>query len=102
MTDGVRVTVVAGALLDLGDTWCFASMDRLARARDPLLVDEPADAPVDTETLLHLTDEGARVLAARADHVALNGLDRWIGGVHLVGPDAAWRFDEGTGTIKAR
>ena len=76
--------------------------DRLARARNPLLVAEPADAPLDGDTLLALTDTGARVLAGHADHVALNGLDRWIGGVHLVGPDAAWRFDEGTETIKAR
>jgi hypothetical protein len=85
----------------LGDTWCFASMDRLARARNPLLVAEPADAPLDGDTLLALTDTGARVLAGHADHVALNGLDRWIGGVHLIGPDAAWRFDEGTEMIKA-
>jgi len=36
------------------------------------------------------------VLAGEADHVALNGVDRWIGGVHLAGPDSPWRWDEGT------
>ncbi len=44
---------------------------------------------------------GARVLAGDADHVALNGVDRWIGGVHLNGRDARWRWDEGTERITA-
>jgi hypothetical protein len=35
-------------------------------------------------------------LAGEADHLALNGVDRWIGGVHLAGPDSPWRWDEGT------
>ena len=75
-------------------------MDRLVRAPTPLLSAEPADSPVDATTLLELTDPGARVLAGRAHHVQLNGIDRWIGGVHLVGRDVRWRFDEGTETIK--
>jgi hypothetical protein len=40
-------------------------------------------------------DAGARVLRGEADFAALNGLDRWVGGVHLVGREPAWRFDEG-------
>ncbi len=35
------------------------------------------------------------VLEGRADHVTLNGIDRWIGGVHLT-PDNLWRFDPET------
>jgi hypothetical protein len=35
------------------------------------------------------------VLAGEADHVELNGADRWIGGVHLHGRGVP-RFDEGT------
>ena len=83
----------------LGDTWSFARMDRLARAPTALLSAEPAGSAVAADTLLGLTDTGARVLAGRADHVELNGIDRWIGGVHLVGHDVSWRFDEGTETI---
>jgi hypothetical protein len=41
------------------------------------------------------------VLEGRADHVALNDVDRWIGGVHLSGRAVPWRFDEGTETISA-
>ena len=34
-----------------------------------------------------------------ADQVALNGIDRWIGGVHLRGRRMPWRWDDGTETI---
>jgi uncharacterized protein YheU (UPF0270 family) len=83
----------------LGDSWCFAMMDRMAHARVPLLDAEPADRPVDRGTGLRLTHTGARVLAGAVDHVTLNGIDRWIGGVHLRGRDVSWRWDDGTETI---
>ena len=79
----------------LGDTWCFTTMDRLARAAHPLLEARPANAPVDRTTRLRLTGTGAQVLAGEADHVTLTGIDRWIGGVHLTGHDVPWRWDEG-------
>lgn len=82
----------------LGDTWCFAMMDRLAHAPVPLLA---ADHPVGGDTRLRLTESGARVLAGAADHVTLNGVDRWIGGVHLRGRAVAWRWDDGTEAIVA-
>jgi hypothetical protein len=44
----------------------------------------------------------ATVLEGRADHVSLNGIDRWIGGVHLTGTEVPWRWDEGTETITDR
>ncbi|MFB4278013.1 hypothetical protein ACBJ59_22165 [Nonomuraea sp. MTCD27] len=83
----------------LGDDWCFAMMDRMARAPVPLLDADPAGEPVDRDTRLRLTGTGARVLAGRADHVTLNGLDRWIGGVHLRGRHVRWRWDDGTETV---
>jgi hypothetical protein len=33
------------------------------------------------------------VLEGRADHIDLNGIDRWLGGVHLKDEKAAWRWD---------
>jgi hypothetical protein len=33
--------------------------------------------------------------------VALNGVDRWIGGVHLTGHAVPWRWDEGTESVVA-
>jgi hypothetical protein len=63
----------------LGDTWAFAILDRLA----PLITPEGT-----------LTADGKRVLAGDADLVALHGIDRWVGGVHLQGRDVPWRFGE--------
>ena len=47
-----------------------------------------ARAPSIATPRVALTEAGRRVLDGAADHVALNGIDRWIGGVHLVGRDA--------------
>jgi hypothetical protein len=83
----------------LGDTWCFAMMDRMAQAPAPLLEVEPPGRPVDRDTGMRLTGTGVRVLAGEADQVTLNGIDRWIGGVHLRGRHAQWRWDDGTESI---
>ena len=40
-----------------------------------------------------LTANGREVLAGRLDAVRLNGIDRWLGGVHLHGPESPWRWD---------
>ncbi len=84
----------------LCDTWCFDRMTRLAAAREPLLAAEPA-APVTRHTRLRVTGTGRRVLEGEADHVALNGVDRWIGGVHLQGRTVPWRWDDGTEAVVA-
>jgi hypothetical protein len=83
----------------MGDSTCFAWMDRMAEGPHPLLRLDPPGRPVQRETPVHLTDSGARVLAGQADQVALNGIDRWIGGVHLQGHHLPWRWDDGTETI---
>jgi hypothetical protein len=83
----------------LADLFCFRTMARLAGARVPLLELDPAGGQVDAGTRLALTAAGRRVLAGDADHVALNGIDRWVGGVHLRGPAARWRWDEGTESV---
>jgi hypothetical protein len=86
----------------LGDVLALATMDRLARAPVPLLDVEPAGAPVERRSRVRLTEAGARVLSGVHDHVALNGVDRWIGGVRLRGRDVLWRWDEGRERIVSR
>jgi Domain of unknown function (DUF1835) len=81
----------------LGDTWAFAAIERLARGPAPLLA-APAGA-VDRHTEVAVTDAGRRVLDGAADHVELNGIDRWIGGVHLQGRDVGWRWDDGVEAV---
>jgi hypothetical protein len=83
----------------LGDTTCFARMDRMADGPHPLLRLDPPGRPVQRTTGVHLTRAGARVLASQADQIALNGIDRWIGGVHLEGHHAPWRWNDGTETL---
>jgi hypothetical protein len=83
----------------LGDLFFFGLVARLARARVPLLELDPPAGEVGAGTRLHPTPAGRRVLRGEADHVALNGIDRWVGGVHLQGPESPWRWDEGTESI---
>jgi hypothetical protein len=74
-------------------------MERLARAPVPVLETDPADRQVRHSTILRLIKTGTRLLAGQADHVTLNGIDRWIGGVQLQGHKLPWRWDDGTETI---
>ena len=83
----------------LGDRFYFRMVAQLAGAGDPLLEVDPPAGGVTIDTRLRLTAAGRRVLAGEADHVALNGVDRWIGGVHLHGREVRWRWDEGTESI---
>ncbi len=39
------------------------------------------------------------MLAAELDAIELNGVDRWWGGVHQCGAEAAWRWDGSTGRL---
>jgi hypothetical protein len=78
----------------LGDALGFRILDRLAAAHVPLVEADPPGR-VAAGTRLRVTAAGRRVLAGEADHVALNGIDRWVGGVHLHGDAARWRWDEG-------
>jgi hypothetical protein len=85
----------------LGDLWCFRILARLATAPVPLLELDPPGGEVTAGTGLRPTPAGRRVLRGEADHVALNGIDRWVGGVHLHGHAARWRWDEGTESVAA-
>jgi hypothetical protein len=84
----------------LGDLWCFRRIAALANARSPLLwlgdAETSRQPRVQRSTRLGLTATGRRVLDGQVDHVALNGIDRWIGGVRLTGHRMAWRWEEGT------
>ncbi len=78
----------------------------LAGGRAPLVTLDPSDGlrspTVDglRRTQVAITAIGRDVLAGRSDWIALAGIDRWVGGVHLA-PDSAWRWDDMTGTARA-
>jgi hypothetical protein len=69
--------------LFMGDTGFDLWVLRLLGDRNPL-IDEKAG-------ILALTGAGRSVRAGEADHVELNGLDRWLGGVYL--QRDLWRWD---------
>lgn len=81
------------------DGMFYPSLKQLAGGPSPLLKVNGADswptgnAPI-TGLTLGLTDTGRAVLTGEADWIKLNGIDRWLGGVHLHGAESAWRWDE--------
>ena len=42
---------------------------------------------------IHLTPKGHEILSGKGDNIKENGIDRWLGGVHLFGDEAEWRWD---------
>jgi hypothetical protein len=76
----------------LGD-WSFWTIaKRLNAGPHPLLTldVEPREERLPAGALA-ITGTGRRVLAGDADHVALNGISRWIGGTFLT-PARCWRW----------
>jgi uncharacterized protein DUF1835 len=95
----------------MGDWSFFDILRQLAEARVPLVTIAPPGAgehvPANPAQDLRahtiaITDAGRDVLAGRKDAVALNGIDVWRGGVHLVASDderSPWRWDAGRETL---
>ncbi len=96
-----KVSVVVAAVLRsefVGDTFLSDLLQRCLRVEHPLVtVERPENTPgrrhLQYQSLVALTDIGKRVLRGKADHVELNGVDYWIGGVHLSGNQVRWRWD---------
>ena len=95
----------------IGDTSLWARIEELAEQTNPLLkLDGPGrileNLQMDPENYVpltrkqlqqwdvSLTDTGRSVLAGEQDYIHLNGIDRWLGGVHLQGDEARWRWDQ--------
>jgi hypothetical protein len=82
----------------MGDATFRAILEDLVQAAHPLIEFVDAQSPaVDiplppTNARMRMTGTGRDVLEGRLDHVSLNGIDRWMGGVHLT-PENCWRSD---------
>jgi hypothetical protein len=75
----------------MGDTTFWTWMQRLTAGRSPALVlDGAFDDERPPSGTFALTEAGSDVLDGRADYIALNGIDRWSGGVHLVDGRYRW------------
>ena len=94
----------------LGDTPFWFYLSGLCTGRKPFL--KRADGgtfslptadshdPAFREQVLALTEEGQNALVGQADWIkSKSGIDRWLGGVHLQGQEAAWRWDSKLATL---
>jgi len=81
-----------------GDAQVFLEMKRLANAGKPLLLVSNGAGVMDsaqiTKTSFQITEHGQAVLRGDEDFVYMNGIELWLGGVHLTGNEADWRWDE--------
>jgi hypothetical protein len=86
------------------DTIFVDVLRHLAAGSAPLVTLDPPDAlrPCTADglrrTQVTITETGHDVLEGRSDWIALAGIDRWVGGVHLTS-DRVWRWDEASGGV---
>lgn len=85
----------------LGDAQFWNALRSIANVPQPLLQSNDRDAvagPLSSDrvqtTNFQITEVGLAVLNGTADFVEMNGIDLWLGGVHLNGIGRLWRWDE--------
>jgi hypothetical protein len=99
----------------LGDAQFWLALERITLAKQPLIKLENCEQaakgmisendrggllPERTrKTKFALTELGNSVLRGEADFVALNGIDLWLGGVHLQDENNPWRWNEPSETL---
>jgi hypothetical protein len=71
----------------VGDTIFWGYMDVMLKSRPPLLVEQSA-APRRIEA----TANARKVVNGELDWLAINGIDKWLGGVHITAGNL-WRWD---------
>ncbi len=76
----------------MGDSTFHQYLVRLTAGRHPLL--RSNDAAFES------TAFGRLVFGGREDHVRANGINRWLGGVHLCEGAPVWRWDDSGRTIR--
>lgn len=90
----------AESIYGLGDAQLWLALRRISEARKPLLTisggENGGSDPGSRfhKTAFEMTDVGHSVLKGDADFVAINGIDLWLGGVHLSGAGNLWRWDD--------
>jgi len=83
----------------MGDTTLWGYVAGLAAGPEPLLraadgaPPGPGGAAAFRAWRLEPTEHGLAVLRGEADRLSAGGVDRWLGGVHLRGAAAPWRWD---------
>lgn len=73
-------------------------LDSLCSGMTPLIATDDADLESSKRTF-RITEKGRSVLAGESDHIEARGIERWFGGVRLLGEEAKWRWDEAAGCL---
>ncbi|HLK65834.1 MAG TPA: sigma-70 family RNA polymerase sigma factor [Bryobacteraceae bacterium] len=81
----------------MGDWSFYRMMSDLSEARHSLV--QISDRSRQSLGKVTITELGRKVIEGRADHIELNGIDRWLGGVHLKGDKGVWRWDRASERI---
>jgi hypothetical protein len=90
----------SSAEFGLGDLQSWAIVDRFRQCEVPLVRLIGGDKlprygealPIEFENWrVRITEMGILVHECKRDHLFLNGIDDWIGGVHLLGKKDIWR-----------
>jgi hypothetical protein len=76
----------------MGDSTFLQYLKGLAEVRQPLLRSQ--------HNRFESTALGTLVMERKEDHVRMNGIDRWLGGVHLFEGAPVWRWDEASQTLR--
>jgi hypothetical protein len=98
----------AEAVYGLGDAQFWLALLQLSAAPQPLLAiakngangqrgeegQQAVTSAVDPKALIEITKLGETTLIGETDFVALNGIDHWLGGVHLHDKTDLWRWNE--------
>jgi hypothetical protein len=77
----------------MGDLPFLRRLRELACRPRPLVRIDPGANDSIRALKVAITPAGLDVLEGREDWVHIRGIDRWLGGVHLLGPEAQWRWD---------
>jgi len=95
----------------LGDAQFWLVLKRLIVAVEPLIevsgipragLDQPLTPEIARKAKFRLTPAGVAVLNNEVDFVTLNGIDQWLGGVHLEESGRTWRWDDHIGRLRSR
>jgi hypothetical protein len=89
----------------LGDAQLWLALERMSSGKQPLLTIENGKngereltPDIVRNARFEITEVGESVIRGEADYVELDGIDHWVGGVHL-SPDNLWRWDASSGTL---
>ena len=93
----------------LGDAQFWLALQRMISAVEPLIeasdiprasLDQPLTPEIVQKAKFRMTPAGVAVLNNEVDFVTLNGIEQWLGGVHLEASGRRWRWDEDSRRLK--